>query len=60
VTTLEGRSGSGRIVLLPRRSTPTRSFYKVAFPRVQAPPGFQPVYRNRSWKVLAAPACRAA
>ena len=46
-----------RVLLLPRRTRAMRRFYSVKFPRVAAPAGFEPVYRNASWRVLAAPEC---
>jgi hypothetical protein len=46
-----------RIILLPRRTPRMRQFYRSQFPRVRAPAGFVPVYRNASWRVLAAPEC---
>jgi hypothetical protein len=46
-----------RIILLPRRTRQMRRFYRSQFPRVAAPAGFVPVYRNGSWRVLADPAC---
>ena len=48
-----------QVVLLPRRTAQMRRFYRSQFPRVAAPAGFEPVYRNASWRVLADPACRA-
>jgi hypothetical protein len=47
-----------RVILLPRRTPRMRRFYGSQFPRVAAPAGFEPVYRNASWRVLADPACR--
>ena len=46
-----------RIILLPRRTRQMRRFYRSQFPRVAAPAGFVPIYRNGSWRVLADPAC---
>ncbi len=46
-----------RIILLPRRTRRMRRFYRSQFPRVAAPAGFQPLYRNASWRVLADPRC---
>jgi hypothetical protein len=34
-----------------------KRFYTTQFPRVGPPAGFRPVYRNASWRVLAAPDC---
>jgi hypothetical protein len=47
-----------RVLLLPRRTRAMKRFYTTKFPRVTAPAGYQGVYRNASWRVLAAPACR--
>jgi hypothetical protein len=46
-----------RVILLPRRTRRMRRFYRDQFPRVAAPAGFEPVYRNASWRVLAAREC---
>ena len=46
-----------RIILLPRRTRQMRRFYRDQFPRVAAPAGFVPIYRNGSWRVLADAAC---
>ena len=46
-----------KVILLPRRTPAMRRFYRDQFPRVRAPAGFVPVYRNASWRVLAAPDC---
>ena len=55
VTVEAGRRA--RVILLPRRTPRMRRFYRSQFPRVRAPAGFVPVYRNASWRVLADPAC---
>ena len=34
-----------------------KRFYTTKFPNVTAPAGYQRVYRNASWRVLAAPNC---
>ena len=47
-----------RVLLLPRRTRAMKRFYTTKFPRVTAPAGFQRVYRNASWRVLAAPGCQ--
>jgi hypothetical protein len=47
------------LILLPRRTREMRRFYRSQFPRVRAPAGFEPIYRNRSWRVLGDPACTA-
>ena len=63
---LEGDPGSvapaaeargARVILLPRRTRQMRRFYRSQFPDVAAPAGFEPIYRNGSWRVLAAPEC---
>jgi hypothetical protein len=46
-----------RVLLLPRRTRAMKRFYTTQFPRVGPPAGFRPVYRNASWRVLAAPDC---
>jgi hypothetical protein len=46
-----------RVLLLPRRTRAMKRFYTSQFPRVTAPAGYRPVYRNASWRVLAAPGC---
>jgi hypothetical protein len=46
-----------RIILLPRRTPAMKRFYTTQFPRVRAPAGFRLIYRNASWRVLAAPEC---
>ena len=46
-----------RIILLPRRTRQMRRFYRSQFPRASAPAGFEPIYRNGSWRVLADPRC---
>jgi hypothetical protein len=58
VTTVEKHSDPlGRILLLPRSSPTTRRFYQSNFPHVRAPAGYVQIYANRSWRVLATPAC---
>jgi hypothetical protein len=47
----------GRILVLPRRSRTTTRFYQSNFPRVRAPAGYVQIYSNRSWRVMATPAC---
>ena len=46
-----------RVILLPRRTRQMRRFYRDQFPRVAAPAGFVPIYRNGSWRVLGDAAC---
>jgi hypothetical protein len=58
VTTVEKHSDPlGRVLVLPRRSAATRRFYQSNFPPVMAPSGYVQIYANRSWRVLATPAC---
>jgi hypothetical protein len=59
VTTVEGgASPLGRMLLLPRKGPTTRRIYGPAtFPKVTVPAGWTRVYRNRSWRVYAAPGC---
>jgi len=45
------------LLLLPRRTKQMRRFYRSQFPRVRAPAGFEPLYRNASWRVLGAQEC---
>ena len=46
----EPEARGARVLLLPRRTRAMRRFYSVKFPRVAAPPGFEPVYSNASWR----------
>jgi hypothetical protein len=55
VTAAAGRRA--RVLLLPRRTRQMRRFYRAQFPRVRAPAGFGVVYRNASWRVVAARGC---
>jgi len=59
VRTLEGGAAPmGRMLLLPRRGWSTGRFYRPAtFPKVKVPAGYRRIYRNRSWRVYAAPGC---
>jgi hypothetical protein len=58
VGTIEaGASPLQRVLLAPRDARSTRRFYDEQYPRVTPPPDYRPVYRNRSWRVLAAPGC---
>jgi hypothetical protein len=59
VTTLEdGASPLGRMLLIPRRVATTRRIYgEETYPEFTVPAGWRQVYRNRSWRVWAAPAC---
>ena len=58
VGTVEGNmSPMGRVLVVPRDKRMTRRFYRENFPKVKPPPGYQRIYRNRAWKVYAAPDC---
>jgi hypothetical protein len=58
VRTVEGAPAALTGVLLLPRSTPnTRRFYRDAYPRLQPPPDYRRLYRNRDWVVFAAPGC---
>jgi hypothetical protein len=53
-----GTSRMGKLLLMPRKSPTTRRIYGPAtFPKVTVPAGWSTVYRNRSWRVFAAPGC---
>jgi hypothetical protein len=65
---LDGRPGSvgtiekhasrmGRLLLVPRPTYYAKRFYKSAFPHVTPPMLYRVLYRNRSWRVYAAPGC---
>ena len=56
-TTLAGASPRADVMLLPRRVPLMRRFYQENFPRQAAPPGWQEIYRNGLWRVVAAPDC---
>jgi len=45
------------VLLLPRRVPLMRRFYQENFPRLEPPPGYEEIYRNAAWRVLAAPDC---
>ena len=47
-----------RVLVAPREVRAMRRFYSVAYPGTTPPPDYVPVYRNASWRVLAAPECR--
>jgi hypothetical protein len=50
--------GVGRMLLLPRRGPTTQRIYNAeTFPTVTPPASFEQIYRNRSWRVYAAPGC---
>jgi hypothetical protein len=59
VRTVEGgASPMGRMLLVPRRNRSTARVYRnVAFPKVSPPDGYPQIYRNRSWRIFAAPGC---
>jgi hypothetical protein len=50
------------LLLAPRDVANVRRFYRANFPRRtgRRPAGWRVLYRNRSWKVFAAPSCRPA
>jgi hypothetical protein len=52
-----GASPLQRVLLLPRDVRAMRRFYDEEYPRIQPPAAYRPVYRNRSWRVFADPAC---
>ncbi|MEZ0291813.1 MAG: hypothetical protein ACAH82_04700 [Solirubrobacteraceae bacterium] len=56
-TTFAGASPRADVMLLPRRVPLMRRFYQENFPRQPAPPGWQEIYRNGLWRVVAAPGC---
>ena len=56
-TTTAGASPLQPVLLLPRDTRRMRRQYPSWFPRTPAPAGYRLVYRNRSWRVLAAPRC---
>ena len=54
-----GASPLRRVLLAPRDVRSMRRFYDENVPaRGRRPPDYRPVYRNASWRVLAAPECR--
>lgn len=58
VRTLEGGSGVATALFLAPRADPlVTRFYGANFPAVRPPPGYRPLYANRSWRVDAAPRC---
>jgi hypothetical protein len=52
-----GASPLARVLLLPRDNARMRRFYGPEFPALAAPDGWSAVYRNGSWRVVAAPGC---
>jgi hypothetical protein len=59
VRTIEGGAAPvGRVLLLPRRGPVTNRMYRnVPFPNVRVPDGYRQIFRNGSWRVLAARGC---
>ena len=59
VRTLEGGAGPmGRVLLLPRRGRMTkRMFSNLPYPNVRVPADYRQIFRNRAWRVYAAPGC---
>jgi 4-amino-4-deoxy-L-arabinose transferase-like glycosyltransferase len=53
--TVRARGPVGRMLLLPRRGSGI--YNPETFPDVTPPPSLEPIYRNRSWRVYAAPGC---
>ena len=56
-TTERHASPLAKLFLTPRLTRVPRHFYGPAFPHAKRPPGYRLVYRNRSWRVFAAPGC---
>jgi hypothetical protein len=52
-----GASPLQPVLVAPRDVRSARRFYDEEFPRVQPPADYWPVYRNATWRVLAAPEC---
>jgi hypothetical protein len=52
-----GASPLQRVMLVPRDTRSMHRFYREAYPRIEPPADYRRVYRNRSWRVLAAPEC---
>jgi len=52
-----GASPLQPVLVAPRDVRSARRFYDEEFPRVQPPADYRPVYRNATWRVLAAPEC---
>lgn len=62
VGTIRNRASPlSQLLLIPRDVPNVRRFYRENYPRRTArrPPGWRTLYANRSWKVYAAPSCRA-
>ncbi len=59
-TVASNASPMGRLLLVPRRAWTTRRVYNQragTLPTIAPPEGYRMIYRNRSWRVLAAPGC---
>jgi hypothetical protein len=56
-TVANGESPLRDVLLLPRRVPLMRRFYQENFPRYEPPAGYEEIYRNAAWRVLAAPDC---
>jgi hypothetical protein len=56
-TVEDGASPLRRVLLAPRDVRSMRRFYDEQYPRITPPADYRPVYRNESWRVLAAPEC---
>ena len=58
VTTVERGGGRRtRLLLFPRHVRVVRRFYKENFPQARPPATYRELYRNATWKVVAAPGC---
>ena len=58
VVTLEGGTGTARVLVTPRDGRIARFFYRTNFPSsFRAPPGYRTILRAPGWRVLADPAC---
>jgi hypothetical protein len=59
VTTVErGASPMGKLLLMPVKGPATKRIYPPhVFPKVATPAGWRTIYKNRSWRVSAAPGC---
>jgi hypothetical protein len=57
-TVENGQSPLGKLLLVPRRSSHlARRFYKENFPEYRPPATYRSLYKNRTWRVYAAPGC---
>ena len=56
-TVANGESPLSRLLLVPRRVSHVRRFYRENFPRVEPPADYRRLYENGSWRVFAAPDC---